>query len=1029
MRRSLIAPSRTSVAAVLTLLSVCIALVAPVTAQAVFGLHGFDVTFTNKDGSVATQAGSHPFAMTTSFALNSSVNEASETVPDGELKDMTTEQIVGLVGDPTAVPRCSAADLTTVVGLRASCPDSTAVGVVEVSTRGKGAGKGGGIYPVFALVPPPGVALMLGFVVSDEPVTVEIGVKHEYPYNISAVVSDSPQPVALVGVKLVLWGNPGDPAHDPYRGKCLNLGAGSAEHPVSEGNCPSQIANVPLITLPRACTGPLSTTYQANSWSDPGTWVFGGSETHDNAEPADPLGMTGCSRLGFNPTIAAQPTSKAAQSATGLDFGLNVHDEGLANPGGIAQSDIKKAVVTLPEGMTANPALAEGLNVCSEADLARESVDSAPGEGCPDESKIGTVEVETPLLEEPLKGSLFMAKPHANPFNSLLALYFVIKNPTLGIIIKQAALVEPNPVTGQLVTIVDNIPQLPFSHFTLHFREGARSPLVTPPACGSYDAKAVLTPSSGGEPVTSTSMFQIISGANAGPCPAGGVPPFAPQITAGMQNNNAGSFSPFYLHLTRGDGDAEISSFSTSMPAGLTGILTGIPFCPEADIEMARTKTGVLEQNEPSCPASSQVGHSLVGAGVGSALAYTPGKIYFAGPFHGDPFSLVSVTSAVVGPFDLGTVVIRFGLRIDPRTAQVNVDPSGSEPIPTILDGIVTHVRDVRVYIDRPNFTLNPTSCNPLSISSTLSSNLAQFSTVSSRFQAADCANLKFTPTITATTAGQASRANGASLTVKIAYPKGAIGTQSWVNEAKLQFPKQLPAELKTIQKACLAATFEGNRAACPPQSIIGHAVVHTPILPVPLEGPVYFVSNGGAKFPDAVLLLDGDGVHIELHGETFITRSGVTTATFRNTPDVPFETLEVTVPSGPFSEFGANLPGGGYNFCGEKLVMPTFFKASNGAEIHQNTTVGVTGCPTKLSIKRHKVNGRAVSLSVYAPAAGTLKLTGGSLGTTTKTVHGSETVTLTLHAKRAGHARRKIKVTFAPVTGHKQSASIRLRV
>jgi hypothetical protein len=412
-------------------------------------------------------------------------------------------------------------------------------------------------------------------------------------------------------------------------------------------------------------------------------------------------------------------------------------------------------------------------------------------------------------------------------------------------------------------------------------------------------------------------------------------------------NNVAGAFSPCYLRLARTDGESEIKSFSTNLPPGLVGVLSGIPFCPEPNIALARSNTGAQEESSPSCPSQSLLGHSLVGTGVGAVLAYTPGKIYLAGPYNGDPFSLVSVTSAVVGPFDLGTVVVRFGLRIDPRSAQVSVDPTASEPIPHIIQGIVTHVRDIRVTIDRPNFTLNPTSCNPMGISSTLASNLGQSTTISSPFQAANCASLKFQPKLTVTTAAKSSKATGASLNFKIAYPKDALGTQSWFNEAKFDIPKQLPARLTTIQQACLASTFEHNRGACPRHSIIGHAIVHTPVLPVPLEGPVYFVSYGGAAFPDAVVVLDGYGVHIELHGNTFINgKTSVTSATFKNTPDVPFESIEVSIPTGPFSEFGANLPASAHgSFCGQKLVMPTFFKASNGLEIQQNTPVGVTGC------------------------------------------------------------------------------------
>ncbi len=928
---------------------VLLATLAPVSARAAFGLKEFDVTFTNADGSPATQAGSHPFEMTTSLELNRKLNAQSIEAPDGELKDLTVEQVAGLVGDPTATPRCSIKDFLTVnaSGTKNTlCPNSTAVGLISVHVL-NGEGEGG-MHPVFNLVPPPGVTVKIGFVVLRVPVTIEIGVKQVYPYNITAVLSNTPQPVGFFGSKLVLWGNPANPAHDPYRGSCLGR-EGTVSNPVSEGDCPSGSLEVPFLTLPRACDGPLTTSFKVDSWEEPGVFIEGASVTHDDADPPNPQGFVGCSRLGFGPTITAQPTSRAAQSPTGLDFGLNVHDEGLTNPTGLAQSDVKKAVVTLPEGMTANPSLAEGLNVCSEADLARETVDSAPDGGCPNESKIGTVEVETPLLEEPLKGSLYIATPHANPFNSLLALYFVIKSAKLGIIVKQPALVEPNPVTGQLVTTVDNIPQLPFSHFKLHFREGARSPLVTPPGCGSYDVKDVLTPWSGGAPLTANSTFQVRAGIGGGGCPSGGVPPFAPRAVVGTANNDAGSYSPLDLSITRRDGEQELTRFSTILPPGLTGNLTGIPFCADSAIEAARGKTGAQEQAEPSCPAASEIGHTLVGAGVGGVLAWAPGKIYLAGPYNGSPLSVVSITSAKVGPFDLGTVVIRFGLHIDPNTAQVSIDSAGSDPIPHIIQGIVVNVREIHAYVDRNKFILNPTNCNPLAVQNTISGAGADFASpvddatvmLSGPFQAADCSNLGFKPSFNVSTSGKTSKAGGASLTVKLAYPSAPQGTQANIRSVKVALPKQLPSRLTTLQKACTAAQFHTNPAGCPAASVVGHARAITPILPVPLEGPAYFVSNGGEAFPNLIMVLQGYGLTIDLTGNTFINKAGVTSSTFPAIPDQPVSSFELVLPEGPHSALAANG-----NLCTGKLIVPNTFIGQNGVAFNQNTPVTVTGCP-----------------------------------------------------------------------------------
>jgi hypothetical protein len=948
-------------------------LVASAPAFAGFGVKDFDVTFTNQDGSMDTQAGSHPFMMTTSLHFNSKPGTEGGEELEAAPKDIIVSQVLGFIGDETAIPQCASTDFFTPEKANPanvsvpSCSDSSAIGIISVKLAGHGrSGEFRGA--VYNLEPPPGVAVKIGFWITQVPVVIELGVSDTAPYRIVGGPTNISQILEFTGAQLTLWGVPADPAHDTLRGDCFNTVTGG-----SYGSCQAGVTERPFLTLPRACEGPLETLWVADSWEHPAAklnswqpdlsdpnWLAGLVLTHDGSEPSVAQGMTGCGRLGFDPSITTAPTTKAAASPTGLDVSLDVNDEGLKNPTGIADSDIKKTVVTLPEGMTANPSLAEGLNVCSEEDLARETIRSVPGEGCPNESKIGTVEVETPLLEEPLKGSLFIAKPYANPFNSLLALYFVIKNPKLGIIIKQPAKVVAHPQTGRLVTVVENIPQLPFSHFTLHFREGSRSPLVTPSACGTYNAKAELTPWSGGAPVTTTSAFQIVSGINTGPCPAGGIPPFAPEAITGTLNNNAGNYSPLYLRISRKDGEQEITRFSTTLPPGLTGNLTGVPFCPDSAIETARQKTGAQEENEPSCPEASEIGHTLVGAGVGGVLAWAPGKIYLAGPYNGSPLSVVSITSAKVGPFDLGTVVIRFGLHIDPNTAQVNLDSAGSDPIPHIIQGIVVNVRELHAYIDRQKFILNPTNCNPLSIQNAINGAGANFTspaddvtvTLNSPFQAADCSNLAFKPSFQVSTSGKTSKASGAGLTVKLAYPNAPQGTQANIRKVKVDLPKQLPSRLTTLQKACTAAQFHTNPAGCPAASVVGHTRAITPILPVPLEGPAYFVSNGGEAFPNLIMVLQGYGLTIDLTGNTFINKAGVTSSTFPAIPDQPVTSFELVLPEGPNSALAANG-----NLCTSKLTTPDEFVGQNGATFTQNTKVTVTGCPkTKVLTRAQKL-------------------------------------------------------------------------
>jgi DNA-binding beta-propeller fold protein YncE len=919
-----------------------------------FGVGEFTLAPEEEGGGPDTHAGSHPYQLTNTLAFNRDKPEPFN-VP-APPRNLRFKLPPGQIGNATALPQCNDQDFAHVkIGGVNLCPSDTAIGVAVVTIAAAAANKEDTLaVPIFNLTPAQGEPARFGFEVSGNPVILDTAVRSGpgEDYGVTVRVNNITEVASFISATASFWGVPGDPSHNSARSwGCLQSGE---YHQQTGLECqPSNQAHPSaFLTLPANCEQPYAPTLDGVSWptkAAPGGFNFGPLEYPLQDGSGDPLKLTGCNQLAFGPAFTAEPTTDKASAPSGLDVNLRFDDEGLTNATGVAQSQIKDTSVALPEGFTVNPSSGVGLGGCTSADYARETVESPPGAGCPNNSKLGTVDIETPLLTQKIHGSLFIAQPHENPFGSLIALYIVAKNPETGILIKLAGKVTPNPVTGQLVTTFENNPQLPFSHFNFHFREGQQAPLITPPTCGTYTTQAVLTPwSDPTAPLTDLSSFPISKGFDGGACPSGGAPPFAPQIAAGTVNNTAGAFSPFHLRLTRTDAEGEISAFSTALPPGLVGVLAGIPFCPEANIAQARARTGAQENAEPSCPQASLLGHSLVGTGVGAVLAYTPGKIYLAGPYNGDPFALVSVTSAVVGPFDLGTVVVRFGLRIDPRSAEVSVDPTASEPIPHIIQGIVTHVRDIRVRVDRPNFTFNPTSCNPMAISSTLASNFGQSATISSPFQAASCANLKFTPTLAVTTAARASKATGASLNFKIAYPKGAMGSQSWFNEAKFDIPRQLPARLTTIQQACPAATFEHNRGACPPHSIIGHAIVHTPVLPVPLEGPVYFVSYGGAAFPDAVLVLDGYGIHIELHGNTFINgKTSVTSATFKNTPDVPFESIEVSIPTGPFSEFGANLPASAHgSFCGQKLVMPTFFKAQNGLEIHQNTPVGVTGCP-----------------------------------------------------------------------------------
>ena len=930
------------------------------------------------------QAGAHP-DLTTTFNFD---HHGPDEETDNDLKSVLVNLPAGFAGNNTAVPACSDAELVSVT----RCPPETQVGTttVDLAPLSNATSELPIRYtsPVYNMRSNTGVAGTLGFSVGHVltqilPVSVrpgDLGLTVATPS-----VQDISEPK---DISFTVWGVPASPVHTAQRGEeTFVTEPGDELHTNFSGDEEVHIPIKPLLSNPTSCTGaPLVATMSAGSWEEQ---TSPPSEASAEIPP-----ITDCERNPFSPSFEALPTTTSAESPSGLNTALVV-PQTYEDPESLASSELQDARVALPEGMTINPSAGSGLGSCAPEAYEAETAFSQPGEGCPPESKIGSVEIETPLLSEKLVGAVYVATPYDNPFGSLLALYVVAGDAERGVLVKVAGKMEPNETTGQLVASFENTPQGPFNRFVLKFRPGATAPLVSPPACGSYSAQAELTPWSAPlEPrLVSSPAFQITQGVREGPCPAGGVPPFGPQVVAGTINNDAGSYSPFYLRIARQDGEQEITRFSTTLPPGLTGNLSGIAFCGEAAIAAARKQTGAEAETHPTCPQESEIGHTIVSAGVGTVLAQTPGRIYLAGAYGEDPLSIVSVTSAKVGPFDLGTVVIRFGLRINPTTAQVDVDASDSEPIPHIIKGIVVHVREVHVYMGRERFILNPTSCDHLQISNTITggganpANPADQSpvTVTSPFQMANCANLAFTPTFTVSTSGKTNKSSGASLSVKLTFPPGSVGKQANIREVKVDLPKQLPSRLTTLQKACTEKAFEANPATCPSESIIGHAKAVTPILPVPLEGPAYFVSHGGAKFPELIIVLQGYGLTIDLHGETFISKAGITSSTFHAVPDEPVNTFELTLPQGKYSALAANG-----NLCaltktvtvkkkvtvtvnGRKkrvtrkvkktepatLAMPTLFVGQNGDTIHQSTPVTVTGCPKAHKATKHGHKGK----------------------------------------------------------------------
>ena len=672
--------------------------------------------------------------------------------------------------------------------------------------------------------------------------------------------------------------------------------------------------------------------------------------------------MTGCGRLPFTASVSVAPDVQEASKPTGLSVKIHVPQETSLTPTGIAGADVRNTTVTLPEGVSLNASGANGLQACTDGQVGYEGLEQPsetelfsatignPANFCPNASKVGEVTIHTPLLAHPLQGAVYLASQDENPFGSLVAMYIVAEDPVSGVLVKLPGEVSLNPTTGQITSTFKNTPQVPFEDLEIHFFGGERAPLSTPSKCGNYTTTATFTPWSGNEPVTSSSTFAIDSGPNGTPCPGSSLP-FAPSLTGGSTSIQAGGFSPFTTTITREDGQQNIQSVQLHMPPGLSGVLSGIPLCNEA------------QANAGSCGSGSRIGSTIVSVGLGGdPYSVTGGEVFLTEKIAGSPadapFGLSIVNPAVAGPFNLGKVIVRAQIAIDPHTAQLTIttDNSGPYKIPTMLDGIPLEIKHVNVTIEHQGFTFNPTDCNPQAITGTVDSAEGASAGVSVPFQVTNCASLKFAPKFAASTGGKATKAGGSSLTVKLTYPTGAQGTQANIKSVKVDLPKQLPSRLTTLQKACTAAQFEANPAGCPAASVVGHAKAVTPILPVPLEGPAYFVSHGGEAFPSLIVVLQGYGVTVDLVGTTFISKTGITSSTFETVPDVPVGTFELTLPTGKYSALTANLPAKAKDsFCGQTLTMPTAFTGQNGATLNQNTKVTVSGCGKSKKAKSKK--------------------------------------------------------------------------
>jgi hypothetical protein len=867
------------------------------------GSGGLSAWLTRDDGTPAMQAGSHPDQLTLSagFTLDQPAGPGTATAGAGHPRDIVIDLPPGVVVNPRATEvRCTEAEMLAVEGLDGGCPPESQVGIVTVVTEVTG--PLAVPSPLYNMVPPPGSPATFAFDVAGVGIFQHLGggVRSDGDYGLSSSAHDilarALNPV--MSVQAQLWGDPSAESHDEIRGACLGR--------LAPRTCPVAPLETPFLTMPSACSQGLAFAAHARSWEEAEQGISG-LPHHAGAEATtvggESMEVSGCSLLDFEPTLTLQPNTSAAESPTGVRAVLHVpQNEGEDE---LATSNLKDVVATLPAGMAVNPASAAGLDACTPAQAGLTTpvgqqnpihFTNAP-DNCPDAAKIGTVEVSTPLLDHPLPGAVYVASPHDNPFATLLAIYISVKSPADGLYAKLAGKVTADPSTGQLTTTFTENPELPVEDFKLDFFGGPRAALRTPSDCGGFATTATLTPWSGNPAVHTSDGFQVSSGPNGSGCTANEAQrPNAPGFEAGTKTPLAAAYSPFVMNLSRADGQQLLKGLDLTLPPGLTGKLSGLATCSDAAIAAASAKSGRAEQTSPSCPASSLVGEVTVAAGVGSVPYYTKGKIYLAGPYQGGPISLAIITPAVAGPYDLGDVVVRAAAHLNPVTAQIAVH---SDPLPTILQGIPLQLREIRVAMNKPDFTLNPTSCDPMAISGQAVSLLGQITPLNQRFQVGGCKGLDFEPKLSLRLKGGTKRGKNPALRAVLTMPPGNAN----IAKASVALPHSEFLDQSHIRTVCTRVQFAaggGNGEQCPAGSVYGKARAFTPLLDNPLEGPVYLRSSSH-PLPDLVAALQGPAtqpIEVVLAGRVDSVNEGI-----RNT----FE----AVPDQPVSKFVLEMQGG----------------------------------------------------------------------------------------------------------------------
>jgi hypothetical protein len=1005
------------VSLVALLVSASVAVAAPA-AQAAFGIESFfaancknaTCTAASTEANPSefyTQAGGHPVGGITDFKIKSHVIQTSPFVaeaPEGNVKEVRTNVAPGVATNPEAVKQCTDAnfkgtEVEPAPGLHAftapACPESE-IGsnivhvVFEVAT---------GVYKNYVLEgkmynleqPGEGLSSYFGIALSLEPI---LGVPLYVHTFLEGHVEWGAEPPS--SAKVESRGTGKADYHDYYVIK--NITPGLIESRVIFNGTAGNTGLGGFVTNPSVCsgTGPQTTTgLQVETYEGESASIgFSGALGTEGCNGAAPF-----STVPFAPTFSLKAGTTQSDLPDGVTAELGLpHDE---SPTGIDSSQLKTATFTLPEGMTLNPSAANGLEACTKAQARIGS--GTFGVACPEKSKIGSVTLNVPTLPEgSLQGSVYLGGPLTGSENGPITgppytIYINAESTRYNVDVRLKGSVTPNETTGRLTATFTENPEQPFSNIALRFNGGATAPIANPLACGTAKTETSLTPFTGTAAQSPSSSFNVDSNGSGGSCAS----PLPFTLSQSTQNASsvAGANTSYTLNLGRSEGQQYLSQVKTVLPAGLVGLIPTVPLCGEA------------EANAGTCSVGSQIGSVTVAAGSGSSPYTFYGQAYLTGPYNGAPYGMSIVVPAVAGPFNLGSVVTRASIAVEPYTARVVVTSS----IPTIVKGVPLRLRGISIAINRTGFMRNPTNCAALATESTLSGfttlGVAGTATqsLSSPFQVAGCTGLAFKPSFGAATGAKTSKANGASLETTLNVPAG----QSNVKSVLVQLPKQLPSRLTTLQKACPEATFAANPYSCPGGSFVGGVRANTPVLSAKLKGPAILVSHGGQAFPDLDLLLEGDGVRVILVGNTNI-KGGITTTNFAATPDVPVTSITVNLPIGGHSALTADG-----NVCANKLLMPTTIVGQNGTSFKQSTTIKITNCPVR--VVGQKVVGNTAYITVQTFSAGRISGKGSNVGTVFRGLNRAEkTATLKVSLSRAGRGRRrplrvKLRVGFVP--------------